>query len=402
MMVQSKKDKVPLVVLGCDFRTASTMWREKLILSEAERRELFETLGRLDRDTGIVSLITCNRSEWIVSARDPRWVADLLFSHVMYLWDGLKRSSGHAPSPYVYMGRDAARHVLRVVAGLESFVMGEQQIAHQFHMAVKEAREEKTSTGILNGLEKIAGALTKKLRDRALARTQSVGIHSIVVRFVERNFAPAAGGGKGSVAVAGMGRIGRKAAALLEESGRWNVIRVNRTLRSPAWVPLSQLERLAGEVDGIVLCTGSEKPVSRLSDLGRRRRRKPLWIVDIGVPSQLEVDAVGPGAARVVGLDRLVREPSDTMMARWIEQVEQEVESGVSSFEIFCRERSMVDFLQASQTLHKDYIRSVIPSFVEEHFSHLGPSDRKQLKRRLRKLLIDYSNTLLDKFHSSF
>jgi glutamyl-tRNA reductase len=401
-MVQSRKDKVPLAVLGCDFRTASTMWREKMILGAPERRELHETLSRLDREAGIVSLITCNRSEWIVSAHDPQWVGDLLFAHVMYLWDDLKAATGHAPAPYLYTGREAARHVLRVVAGLESFVMGEQQIAHQFHMAVKEAREEGTSTNFLNGLEKIAGTVTKNLKHRKLARTQSVGIHSIVARFVERNFAPREKNDRGSVAVVGMGQIGRKVAALLEETGLWKVVRVNRTIRSPGWVPLAQLERLSGEVDGLVLATGSEKPVARLSDMGRRRRKGPLWIVDIGVPSQLDVDAIGPGAARVVGLDRLVREPSDTMMAQWIEQVEQEVEKGVSGFEVFSRERSMVDFLQASQTLHKDYIRSVIPSFVEEHFSHLEPRDRKLLVRRLRKLLMEYSSTLLERFHSSF
>ncbi len=399
-MAQSKKDRIPLVVLGCDFRVASTMWREKMILGKAERRELFDTLNRLDREAGIVSLITCNRSEWIVSAYDPQWVGDLLFSHVMYLWDELKQDAGYAPAPYLYTGREAARHVFRVVAGLESFVMGEQQIAHQFHMAVKEAREEGTSTSFLNGLEKIAGTVTKKLRDRGLARAQSVGIHSIVARYVERNFAS---GERGTVAVVGMGQIGRKVAGLLEESGKWNVTRVNRTLRSAGWVPLEQLGSLIEKVDGIVFATGSEKPVARLSDVSRRRRRrKPIWIVDIGVPAQLDVDTLGPRTTRVIGLDRLVQEPSDTMVARWVRQVEDEVESGVRSFEIFCRERSMVDFLQASQTLHKDYIRTIIPSFVKEHFGHLAPTDRKLLTRRMRKLLIDYSNTLLEKFHSSF
>jgi glutamyl-tRNA reductase len=398
-MVQPKTDKPPLVVVGCDFRVASTLWRERMALSKQERIELFKTLNRLDRESGIVFLVTCNRSEWIVSAYEPGWIGDLLFSHLNYIWEDLSGSRGYVPAPYMHVGHEAARHVFRVVAGLESFVMGEQQIAHQFHVAVKLARDDKTSTTILNGLEKLAGSMTKKLRDRNLQRTQSVGIHSIVARFVEKNFPKHGSGRKGAVAVAGMGQIGRKVAGLLEGSGSWNVLRLNRTLKSSSWLSMDRLGDVLGDVEGVIFCTGSEMPVVKLSQLCRRRKRKrPLWIVDIGVPAQVEIDGKGCRNIELVGLDRLVQEPEDRMYSRWVSQVEEEIESAVKNFEIFCRERSMVHFLDASQ----EYIEHVIPSFVKDNFSHLPPADRKRLVSRMRKLLIEYSNSLLRNFHSSF
>jgi hypothetical protein len=104
----------------------------------------------------------------------------------------------------------------------------------------------------------------------------------------------------------------------------------------------------------------------------------------------------------VVGLDRLVEEPSDRMVADWVRAVGKEVDAAVRSFDVFCRERSMVSFLSASQGLHQQYIREVIPEFVEKNFSRLAAADRKELISRMRQLLIDYSNKLIGHFHSTF
>ena len=401
-MARGKKDVIPLVVVGCDFRVASTLWRERMLLSKQRHLDLHKTLSRLDSQAGFVSLVTCNRSEWIVSAFEPEWIGNILFSHIFHLWEDLIEQHGHTPKPYVYTGREAARYMLRVVAGLQSFVVGEQQIARQFHMAVRSARDAGAASKILNGLDKFAGALTKKLHEKNLRKGSSIGIHSLAARYIDDHYKPGKDAEKPKLAVVGMGEIGRKAAGLLEQSGTWKVLRFNRTVRSPGWLGLDRLEDTVPDLHGIVLCTGSEKPVMRLSEIVRmKNRRRRLWVMDLGVPAQVDMDRKAPASVDVVDLDVLVEQPSDTVQAAWVRQMEEEVEHALSDFEIFCRERFMVNFLKSSQALHENYIRNVIPAFINESFPDQSPSDRKKMLAKIRKMLIEYSSSLLEYFHSS-
>ncbi len=401
-MARGKTDVIPLVVVGCDFRVASTLWRERMLLSKQRHLDLNKTLSRLDSQAGIVPLVTCNRSEWIVSAFEPEWIGNILFSHIFHLWEDLIEQHGHTPRPYVYTGREAARYVLRVVAGLQSFVMGEQQIARQFHMAVRSAREARTASKILNGLDKFAGSLTKKLHEKNLRKGSSIGIHSLAARYIDDHLKPGKAAARPKLAVVGMGEIGRKAAGLLEQSGNWKVIRVNRTKRSPGWLGLDSLADMVPDLNGMVFCTGSEKPVIRLSQIVRlKKSRRRLWVMDLGVPAQVAMDRKPPAGVKVVDLDMLVEQPSDATAEGWVRQVEEEVEHALRDFEIFCRERFMVNFLKSSQALHERTIRSVIPAFVNAGFPDLPPSDRKKMIAKIRKMLIDYSSSLLEYFHSS-
>ena len=69
---------VPLVVAGCDFRVASATWRNRLLLDGDQRAELTRALGEACDAQGLVVLETCNRVEWIVASKSPRWAGELL------------------------------------------------------------------------------------------------------------------------------------------------------------------------------------------------------------------------------------------------------------------------------------------------------------------------------------
>ena len=133
---------IPLAVVGCDFRVASSAWRSRLVLADEEAAEIAQGLARNQAADGFLDLNTCNRNEWVVSTLDAKWAVSLLKSHMV---QKLGPEAAAWFNPYVYTGDDAARHVLRVAIGQESLVVGERQIAGQLHDALELARTRNTS-----------------------------------------------------------------------------------------------------------------------------------------------------------------------------------------------------------------------------------------------------------------
>ena len=90
-----------------------------------------------------MALDTCNRTEWVAVGENPAWVAQLMQAEAIHRLATLGPDA-EPPRPFVYVGEEAASHVLRVAIGLESLARGEHQIAGQVHDSFTRAREENT------------------------------------------------------------------------------------------------------------------------------------------------------------------------------------------------------------------------------------------------------------------
>jgi len=394
--------QVPLVCAGCDFRIAPTSWRERLYLEGEDKENFFKKLRSMDEECGFVTLVTCNRSEWIVSTKYPHWMGGFLESEINYFWKGMESCGIKSlPKPYVYTGRDAARHIFRVIAGFESFIRGERQIARQFHIAVKKSRDEGMTTSVINGLENVAGRMEKRLKQKGISMRQSIGIHSLVCKYIDGNFGlrKEEKGKKRKIAVVGMGEIGRKVAGILEHSNQWKVFKVNRTVRSIDWVSLENLEELFPFIEGMILCTGADRPILKLSKI-KGKVHKSFWIVDIGVPRQIERDlSERDKNIRVIGLDELLEGYGSSLPRKITMEIEKEIEASLRSFEIFCRERPMAAFLDSVQKIHKKYIKEKIPEIVRKDGVDFDSGLRKKIVRLVREILIQYTSQIVEKFH---
>ena len=178
---------LPLAVVGCDFRVASSAWRSRLILGDEEAETLAGALRLNGAADGFVDLNTCNRTEWIVSGRDPQWAASLLRSQM------IQRAGPGSQgwfSPYVHTGEDAAAHLFKVALGQESLVVGERQIAGQLNDALELARARGSSSRILNGLGAAAGRLVQMAFKQGCMAGASVGVHSLAVSWLAGRLEP--------------------------------------------------------------------------------------------------------------------------------------------------------------------------------------------------------------------
>lgn len=399
------KPEIPLLVVGFDFRIASSALREKLVTTEADRAYLSDNIKKADDTAGILVLETCNRLEWLVSTQYPGWIAEILKAWMLSKWQEAYPDISNFPSPYVFEGGDAVFHVLRVVVGMESLAVGEAQIAGQFQSALMRSQQEKTSSPIINRLSHIAGRIARSGYKIGFRSNYRQGIHGLAVKYLERHFGKK-DLDKRTILVAGMGEIGRRTAALIEETFGCRVQPVNRTVKPEhqgKWATLYDLKKLTAEADALVVATGSPIPLidpDRV-ELTPKNRNEPLVIMDIGIPRQVAEAVQQNPMVLYRNIDHLIELGQETKSSEDLEQVETEIKKEFHRFKQFCRGRELSDLLTSVHSGRLELTENRIPDFVETHLSDLDQKRRKKIEKAIKKFIKDYSNEIFFAFHDT-
>jgi glutamyl-tRNA reductase len=301
-----------LISIAVDFRHADVATRERFHLSEERLTQLYRT-ARNDVVREAALITTCNRTElyaWVDSEEEPavqRAVHRLALRWMRSRTDGadLLRTATQR------CGYDAARHVVRIAAGLESQVLGDGQILGQLKAAYMRASRGHVTGPVLHRLFETALRAGKRVStETALtAGRQSVGAEAAITaaqRF--GNLASA------RCVVVGAGTTGARAAKQLVRLGARDLVIVNRTL--------PRAEELAGFVHGraalldavhvevamadvVIVATGSQEPVVEAAALQAARSAcaatgYPLLLMDLSVPRNID-----PRVAEVAGVTLL-------------------------------------------------------------------------------------------------
>jgi glutamyl-tRNA reductase len=260
-----------------------------------------------------VLLSTCNRVEVYA------WAGGRPSSAVRALQRGLARAAGCryedlAPHLYASTGRDAVLHLVRVAAGLDSLVLGEDQIRGQMREALRQAEAAWPLPAPLRGAFQRASESARRVRaSTRLAHQPSIataGVH-VAQRVLGEPLAGRA------VVVLGAGVIARAAVEDLRAAGA-QVTVLNRTpehAQDLHGVRVAGLDSLAGALEDAVLvvaATASRQPVVQAKDvqraLDRRSGRLPLVLLDIALPRDVEPSVRTLDGARLIDLDDLERE----------------------------------------------------------------------------------------------
>ncbi|MCO4760656.1 MAG: hypothetical protein KC502_04085 [Myxococcales bacterium] len=380
-------DSIPLAVIGCDFRVASTAWRNALLLDTTERRTMADALRKASGAHGLVVLETCNRVEWIVDADQPGWAAELARAQMIQRWQTVSTGPGR-PVPYVHVGEDAARHLLRVALGMESFVLGEREIAGQLNRAMSAARRLGLASAHLGALQTSLGRAVKRVHRLTRFGAASRGVHGLAVDLLRRELGA---NQTARVAVVGMGEIGRKAAMLAEREPTWNVVRANRTTHGTKYRPMAAVWDNIGEFDAVIVATGAREVLITPEMLNLERER-PLVVTDLGAPAQVSID-VDPASARIFGLDALLdirRRPfEDADLNRAAEMVED----AVAEFGAACRKQGVAPLLRGIWDNYDTLITDDLPGLLSEH---VPEADRARLQLALRDAIRGYTRQVID------
>ncbi len=378
---------LPLAVVGCDYRLASAHWRGRLVLSDAEARQLSRQLSEQDAATGLLELATCNRNEWIVSSWQPSWAAELLRRQM------LERLGPDRPAhvvPHVYTGEAAVAHLLRVVLGLEAVVLGERQVASQFFHALERARHREIASRVLNGLGAVAGRALRRADREGLRLADARGVHSLALDLLRPLRPP---GRDLRIAVVGMGQIGRLACAQIDGEPGLQALPCNRTVDGVSQVrPLSELPALLAEVDAAIVCTSAPTPVLRPRELAPRAAGQALHLVDLGIPAQIATGRLPAGVVRhdLDDLSRQSQDPHDRKLA--LAASAELIGRALEQFARYCSEPPFVDILEAVQQQTQALTTDGLGEVVGRHFADLPPELRERLAVDLRSIMQSYSH----------
>lgn len=282
-----------LFVTGINHETAPIAVRERLAMPE---REIEQLLPQLLAETGLqeaLMLTTCNRSELYAVAEEPALQAAL---------QALSARAGlglEALSPYLYRHREeaAVRHAFRVASGLDSLVLGEPQILGQVKQAWQRARSCGSLGSILDRLFQHAFAVAKRVRSDTAIGRHPVSIAFAAVRLAERLFTDLT---SATVLLIGAGEMIELAARHLSERHIRGLIVANRTLAHAQEIAARHggyaisLEELPGhlaEADVVISSTAAPEPIvvrSMVESALAKRQRRPMFLVDIAVPRDID------------------------------------------------------------------------------------------------------------------
>jgi glutamyl-tRNA reductase len=296
------------------------------------------------------------------------------------------------------VGADAARHVFSVSIGQESFVVGERQIATQLFASLEESRRLGTSSRLLNGLGSITGRLVRDAVQEGCIGGPAAGVHSLAYHFVGDWLAER--GLPATVAVVGLGAIGRLVRGFFEQDPDTRVIPVNRSIprgEEDRVRSIRELSDVLREVDAAVICTSAPHHVVRTATLEGRDAGRTLLVLDLGIPEQVEALDPRTGATRA-GLDDLradpVGSPSPEEQEAHRRAAERLVARAVEEFTVFVREGSVVEIYDEVRRRHERFVNEEIPAYLERKVGGLDESQRAHLAFGLKGMVLTYTNEI--------
>ncbi len=284
-----------LLITGLSHHTAPVEVRERLAFAE---RTLPEALDRLRHRPGVVEgmiLSTCNRVEVAVTAEDQ---GDAETSLQEFLAESGSVEPGWV-SPYLYHydGSNAIRHVFRVAASLDSMMVGEPQILGQLKSAYALAKQHGALNGFLDLVMTRAFNVAKRVRTETDIGSSAVSISYAAVELARDIFGSLAGK---RVLLVGAGKMAESAARHLRRAGVSDIAVTNRT-RSRADALAEEFRGRVVDYDeffhslpdiDIVIASSAAPHFIITSEQMRgvisRRRNRPMFLIDIAVPRNVE------------------------------------------------------------------------------------------------------------------
>lgn len=327
-----------LFLLGMSHRTSPVELRERLSVDAAALPEELDTLRREAGATETVLLTTCNRVEVYLSADGDRAIAGRVRA-----W--LDARAGQAVGSYLYerMGAEAVTHAFRVASSLDSMVVGEPQILGQLKDAFAASKRQGAVGALLDRCFTHAFAVAKRVRHETQIAAGSVSISSVACDLAEKIFGDIAGRralllGAGDMAEAAARHLADKGASLyvLNRSPE-RAQRLAQTFGGHAR-SLDELESELALADVVLCSTSSPQFVvtpELMKGVVRARRHRPLFLIDIAVPRDVDPRTGQMDNVFLYDVDDLEQIANEHQAARHDEakKAERIVEAEVVNFE---------------------------------------------------------------------
>ena len=339
-----------LFAVGISHRTAPVELRECVDFARRGLDTALSALAARKVTREAVVLSTCNRAEIYAGAESDEAAEScgrFISEYNGVAWDAL------APHVVIYRGPEAADHLFRVAAGLDSLVVGEPQILGQVKDAFATASGLNSTGALTNRLFTSAFSVGKRVRSETGLGEGAVSVSFAATALARKIFGELSGL---NVLILGAGEMAKLTGAHLQAQRVKQLTIASRTFetaqalaahlggRAVSWTSIGQA--LAG-ADIVVTATGSSEPVltrASLEEAMRPRRSRPLFVIDIAVPRDVDPEAGSLDQVFLYNIDDLQTIVKENLARRTseVERAELIVREAVARFSTWMQSREVV------------------------------------------------------------
>lgn len=379
---------MPILAIGLNHTTAPLELREQLALNEASIRELS---GQPFSESVLLS--TCNRTELYAVCERTDFEA---------LENYLANATGFPASeftPHLYRLTDAeaARHLLRVAAGLDSLVLGESQILGQVTKAFTLARELGCTGPLLSRLFQAAIHTGKRIHTETAIGRNPASVASLAASIAENSIADLA---SARIAVLGAGEMAQLAVEALRHHGAQHILMINRSLErvhavaerwSAGAAPLDLLAESLADTDILITSTSADSivvPREMIEHTMQVRPNRPLLLIDIAVPRNIDPAIADVPNVLLYDIDHLNTRLEQALAARQAEVphaeaiVADETEKFLTYFNALEMLPVIADLHQQAENIRKAELTKTL-----RHLPNLSEAEREHLEALTRALV---------------
>jgi glutamyl-tRNA reductase len=375
-----------LFAVGISHRTAPVELRECVDFARRGLDAALAALAARNVTREAVVLSTCNRAEIYAGAESDEAAEScgrFISEYNGVSWDAL------APHVVIYRGPEAADHLFRVAAGLDSLVVGEPQILGQVKDAFATATGLKSTGALTHRLFTSAFSVGKRVRNETGLGEGAVSVSYAAIALAKKIFGDLSGL---NVLILGAGEMAKLTAVHLQAQRVKQLTVSSRRLEAAEAlaaqlhgraVPWTSMGQALAQADIVVTATGATEPVltrARIEESMRRRRGRPLFVIDIALPRDVEPEAGALDQVFLYNIDDLQSIVKENLSRRTteVERAELIVREEVNRFSAWMRSRGVVPTVVALRARF-EAIRQAELRRLEPKIASMGPDARAQV-----------------------
>ena len=392
-----------VLLFGVSHRSAPVSVLEQLSTDESDQAKIVDQVLQSPLVTEAMVLATCNRVEVYA-------VVDAFHGGLSVIGQVLAEHSGMSMGDltkhaYVRYSEAAVEHLFAVASGLDSAVIGEQQVLGQVRRAYASAEANQTVGRVLHDLAQRALSVGKRVHSETAIDAAGASVVSVALGIAGARLDTGLAGR--TAAVVGAGSMGGLSVAHLVRAGVSHIHVVNRSLPraqrlaasireqgvGAAALELDQLATAMADADVVISCTGAVRPVVSLADVHhalatsqRDENAQPLVLCDLGMPRDVDPAVAGLPGVSVVDMARVQREPSARAAATDAEAARQIVAAEVAEYLSVQRMAEVTPTVTALRQRAADVVEAELLR-LENRLPGLDDGQRVEVARTVRRVV---------------
>ncbi len=389
-----------ILSIGLSHTSAPVHLRERINFDEEQTRAALAhfSCGHLSSNmTEMIILSTCNRIEiYAISSQDIFSELEIFLSEAR----GINRDE-FAPHLHHHKDMDAVRHLFNVAAGLDSLVIGEPQILGQVTRALELARGQNTAGPILNRFFQAAIHAGKRTRTETAISRNPASVSSLAASLAERVVHKIS---EAQIVILGAGEMAELAVEALRKRGAQKILVINRTLQraqtlAQRWdaqaATFENLHAALDSADILISSTGAPHTLispAMVNETMQRRTDRPLVLIDIAVPRDIDPDVADISHVKLYDMDTLNAQIEHSLAERMAEvpQVKNILNEELELFGDYLKSLDMLpliaDMRQNAETIRQTELEKTLrrlPDLTEAERDHIEAMTQALVKKLL-------------------